>query len=225
MATVFLTLVLLCASCSAAAQQQNGSDYSLPLRSSVAVAQLESPDGSCPAATEVESVQNTVTNDIQPTLLNVSASVLESSCTSRELGLTQDCPAASCDEILDQDNMVFHFTSYYWISEDNGNAVQMHCEFDSQSFQHTSAEINQPSSDDSTCPVAQQIGHAYESIKQNVLSKLPEIARNVLPCTSDIAGLVAHCPINNCSSLFNALAEDSSSSYYWLSVSNCDYTS
>ena len=57
-----------------------------------------------------------------------------------------------------------------------------------------------------------------EHIKENVHIQLLNISQSRVACTSQVTGLVAHCPANNCSEVINLFHEGllHLSGYYWL---------
>ena len=50
-------------------------------------------------------------------------------------------------------------------------------------------------------------GCAGEYIQKKIQSQLSQISSSLLTCTSQITGLVAHCPANSCSQVFDLIHE------------------
>ena len=70
---------------------------------------------------EVRQRLQVITRNDVSNLLRSSLPALVS-CSVRNLGQLQHCPAASCSDILSQ-SQVLHSSGYYWINSSNGTAV------------------------------------------------------------------------------------------------------
>ena len=77
---------------------------------------------------EVRQRLQVITRNEVSNLLRSSLPALVS-CSVRNLGQLQHCPAASCSDILSQ-SQVLHSSGYYWINSSNGTAVQSYCDMD-----------------------------------------------------------------------------------------------
>ena len=74
--------------------------------------------------------------------------------------------------------------------------------------------------------LVEQRESVQESIHENIQSQLSRISSSLLTCTTQLTGLVAHCPANSCSQVFDLIHEGflRLSSYYWLQAPDGDVT-
>ena len=72
----------------------------------------------------------------------------------------------------------------------------------------------------------EQRERVQESIQEYIQPQLSQMSSRLLTCTSQITGLVAHCPANSCSQVFDLIHEGflRLSSYYWLQAPDGDVT-
>ena len=209
-------LAFLSASCLTAAQEQsNNESIAFPLRPALATQQLQgvSEDSETCSLSEAQSrLERAVEQFLQEEVVDGI------SCDSDTLGILEHCPAVNCSQIFSA-SQIFHFPGYYWITADNGSTIQVYCDFQ---FSNTTAEIH--STEGNICPTMEQRESVQGSIQKNIQPQLSLMSPSLLTCTSQITGLVAHCPANSCSQVFDLISEGflRLSNYYWLQAPDGD---
>ena len=188
---------------------------SFPLRSAVATQQLQAMSDSSEtcslpeAHTAIEEAFHQVLQE------NVLDKLTCNDTDSASLGIFQFCPAANCSQISSA-SPIYRFPGYYWITAKNGSAIRVYCSFEFEHFAYASAEIDNMA--DNTCPTTERREYVQEKTKAGFRPQLSQMSPSLLTCTAQITGLVAHCPANNCSQLFDLIHEGflRLSNYYWL---------
>ena len=134
------------------AQQLSSNESSpFPLRPSLAAKQLlwgvsGSETCSLPEAhsTIEEMLRQVLEEDVKDEFI----------CDDAVRGKFQYCPAPNCSQTFGI-SQIFRFPGYYWIIAENGNTVQVYCDFESKQFPYSTAEIEiipaQPLNRDSLC--------------------------------------------------------------------------
>ena len=188
---------------------------SFPLRSAVATQQLQAVSDSSEtcslpeAHTAIEEVFHQVLQE------NVVDKLTCNDTDSASLGIFQYCPAANCSQISST-SPIYRFPGYYWITAKNGSAIRVYCSFEFEHFAYASAEIDNMAGN--TCPTTERREYVQEKTKAGFRPQLSQMSPSLLTCTAQITGLVAHCPANSCSQLFDLINEGflRLSKYYWL---------
>ena len=219
--TLIAVLAFLSASCLTAAQEQsNNESIAFPLRPALATQQLQGvlEDSETCSLPEAQSRFEEV---VEQFLQEKVGDIL--TCDNDTLGKFRHCPAANCSQVLGI-SQIFRFPGYYWITAENGSTIQVYCDFESEQLTSATAEID--NKEDESCPTMEQRESVQESIHENIQSQLSQISSSLLTCTSQITGLVAHCPANSCSHVFDLISEGflRLSNYYWLQAPDGDVT-
>ena len=214
-------LAFLSASCLTAAQEQsNNESIAFPLRSAFATQQLQgvSEDSETCSLPEAQSRFEKV---VEQCLQERVGDIL--TCDNDTLGKFRHCPAANCSQILGI-SQPFRFPGYYWITAENGSTIQVYCDFESEQFPSATTEIDNKEYD--FCPTMEQRESVQESIQEYIQSYLSRISSSLVTCTTQVTGLVAHCPTNSCSQVFDLIHEGflHLSKYYWLQAPDGDVT-
>ena len=210
-------LAILSASCLTAAQEQSSNEsIAFPLRPALATQQLQevSEDSETCSLPEAQSRLERVVEQF------LREEVVDGlTCDNYMLGTLELCPAANCSQIFST-SQIFRFPGYYWIIADNGSTIQVYCDFESEQFPYATAEIG--IIEDNSCPTMEQ----RESVQESIQPQLSQISSTLLTCTTQITGLVAHCPANSCSQVFDLIHEGflRLSNYYWLQAPDGDVT-
>ena len=215
--TLVIVFAFLSASRLTAAQElsSNNESISFPLRPALATQQLQAVSDSsetCSLPEAHTAVEEAFHQVLQEDVLD---KLTCNDTDSASLGIFQYCPAANCSQVFSVSQM-FHFPGYYWITAENGSVIKVHCGFESEKFSYASAEIDNMA--DNTCPTSERREYVQEKSKANIQPQLSRMSPSLLPCTAQITGLVAHCPANSCSQLFDLIHEGflRLSKYYWL---------
>ena len=214
-------LAFLSASCLTAAQEQsNNESIAFPLRSAFATQQLQgvSEDSETCSLPEAQSrFEKVVEQFLQERVGDILT------CDNDTLGKFRHCPAANCSQILGI-SQPFRFPGYYWITAENGSTIQVYCDFESEQFPSATTEIDNKEYD--FCPTMEQRESVQESIQEYIQSYLSRISSSLVTCTTQVTGLVAHCPTNSCSQVFDLIHEGflRLSKYYWLQAPDGDVT-
>ena len=216
---VVVVLTILPASCLTAAQEQSGNESSpFPLRPALAAQQLPGVSGDSETCSLPEA-QSAIEEVLQQFLQD---EVLEDfSCDNAMLGVFEYCPAANCSQIFSA-SQNFRFPGYYWTIDENGDVIQEHCDF--EQFPYTTAEID--TIEDDSCPTTEQRQFVQESIQDSIQAQLSQLSSSVLTCTTQITGIVAHCPVDSCEEVFSLIHQGflRLSDYYWLRSPDGDVT-
>ena len=218
---VVVTFLFTC-SLTAAQEQNRDESRPFPLRPTLATQQLQgvSEGGEACSIPEVQTgIQAAFQQFLQEEVVD------ELSCDDAVdlIGRYEQCPAANCSQIF-RIGQLFRFPGYYWIVAENGSTIQVYCDFETEQFQYTTAEIENPADD--TCPTMEQRESVQESIEEVIQPQLSQISQSVLECTAQIYGLVLHCPVDSCNDIFDLIHEGffRLSNYYWLKSPDGDVT-
>ena len=207
--------VLAFLSCLTAAQKQsNNESIPFPLRPALATQQLQGVS---------EDTETCSLPEAQSRLEEAVEQLDGISCDNNKLGTLEYCPAANCSQIFST-SQIFRFPGYYWITAGNGSTIQVYCDFEPEHFSYTTAEID--NMENNTCPTMEQKESVQESIQENIQPQLSQISSSLVMCTTQLTGLVAHCPANSCSQVFDLIHEGflCLSNYYWFQAPDGDVT-
>ena len=208
-----VALAFLSTSCLTAAQEQSKNEsIAFPLRPAFTTQQLQGVSKDRETCSLPEA-QSRIEKVLEQFLQEEVGDLL--TCDNDTLGKFRFCPAANCSQIFSISH-AFLFPGYYWITAENGSTIQVYCDFESDQFPSATTEIDNKEYD--FCPTMEQRESVQESIQENIQSQLSQFSSTFLTCTSQITGLVAHCPANSCSQVFDLISEGflRLSNYYWL---------
>ena len=213
--TLVIVFAFLSASRLTAAQElsRKNESVSFPLRPALAIQQLQAVSDSSETCSLPEA--HTAIKEAFHQVLREDILDKLTCNDSASLGIFQYCPAANCSHVFSVSQM-FRFPGYYWITAENGSVIRVYCGFESEKFSYASAEIDNMAGN--TCPTSERSEYVQEKSKANIQPQLSRMSHNLLKCTAQITGLVAHCPANSCSQLFDLINEGflRLSKYYWL---------
>ena len=206
-----LLLALASVPCLSLAQEQNATS-SFPFKPKLAVQQLQGRSETCSVPEAQSVIEEVVQQYLQEDILD------ELSCDNSILGIFEYCPAANCSEIFSASQTV-RFPGYYWITAENGSIIQVHCDFELAQFPYSVAEIENTADD--SCPTNEQREFVQKSSDENIRNQLSKLSPSLIACTPQVYGLVAHCPTNSCSQIFDLVQEGflHLSNHYWLITS------
>ena len=88
---------------------------------------IEGGEQVCGPDKERQRLQVITRNDLSNLLRNNLQAIVP--CSDESLSMLERCPAASCNDIAAQ-SQVLRPSGYYWIRSSNGTAVQVYCDMD-----------------------------------------------------------------------------------------------
>ena len=121
-----------------------------------------------------------------------------------------------CCKTAVKSSVYVHFPGYYWITADNGSTMHVFCDFESEQFLYTGM-LKVRMWEMGSYPTMDQ-REGCRSVFRKSFSLSCQLLSSLLTCTTQITGLVACCPSNSCSQVFDLIHEGLFflSNYYWL---------